>query len=67
MTDYKLIHQDCIEWMESQKKGSVDCIVTSPPYNLDIKYGKYQDDLPRDSYLKWMNDVAKASKKVLKE
>ena len=56
MTDYKLIHQDCIEWMESQKKGSVDCIVTSPPYNLDIKYGKYQDDLPRDSYLKWMND-----------
>ena len=67
MTDYKLIHQDCIEWMESQKKGSVDCIVTSPPYNLDIKYGKYQDDLPRDSYLKWMNDVAKASKKVLKD
>lgn len=62
---YELIKADCIEWMNSQPEKSIECIVTSPPYNLDIKYGKYQDDQPRDSYLKWMADVAVAIKRVL--
>lgn len=62
---YELHQQDCIAWMDSQPEKSIHCIVTSPPYNLDIKYGTYQDDQPRDSYLKWMRDVAKAAKRVL--
>jgi site-specific DNA-methyltransferase (adenine-specific) len=65
--NYELHHADCIEWMNNQPEQSIDCIVTSPPYNLDIKYGKYQDDLPRESYLKWLNDVAVACKRVLKD
>jgi len=64
--DYELIHQDCIDWMNSQPEESIECIITSPPYNLDIKYGKYQDDLPLESYLKWLNDVSVAAKRVLK-
>ena len=64
---YELILQDCIEWMNLRDKESVDCVITSPPYNLNIKYGSYKDDLPRDSYLKWLNDVAESIKKVLKE
>ena len=63
--NYQLYEQDCLEWMNLQPEGSVDCIITSPPYNLDIHYGTYKDDLPRDSYLKWMLDVAKASKRIL--
>jgi len=51
--------------MNSQAEKSIQCIITSPPYNLDIKYGTYQDDLPRDGYLKWLNDVAVAMKQVL--
>jgi site-specific DNA-methyltransferase (adenine-specific) len=62
---YDLIKADCIEWMNAQPEKSIQCIVTSPPYNLDIKYGKYQDDQPRESYLKWILDVAKAAKRVL--
>ena len=54
--DYEINLKDCIEWMNSQPEKSIECIITSPPYNLDIKYGKYQDDLPRESYLKWMHD-----------
>jgi hypothetical protein len=65
--DYQIIKQDCIEWMNSQPEKSIECIITSPPYNLDIKYGKYQDDLPRDSYLKWIRDIAVAMKRVLKD
>lgn len=64
---YETVLQDCIEWMNSRPEKSIECIITSPPYNLDIKYGKYQDDLPRESYLKWMYDVAVAMKRVLKD
>jgi len=62
---YELHHADCIDWMNIQEEKSIECIITSPPYNLDIKYGKYQDDLPRESYLKWLQDVAVAMKRVL--
>lgn len=64
---YKLHLQDCIDWMNSQPSNSIPCVITSPPYNLDIKYGTYQDDLPRNSYLKWLNDVAVAIHRVLTE
>lgn len=65
--NYKLHLYDCIDWMNSQNEKSIECIITSPPYNLDIKYGKYQDDLPRESYLKWLHDIAVAMKRVLKD
>jgi site-specific DNA-methyltransferase (adenine-specific) len=63
--NYELHHHDCIDWMNSQAEKSIPCVITSPPYNLDIKYGTYADDLPRDSYLKWLQDVAVAIKRVL--
>jgi site-specific DNA-methyltransferase (adenine-specific) len=63
--NYQLINSDCVQWMNEQAEKSIPCIITSPPYNLDIKYGTYQDDQPRDSYLKWLHDVAMAMKRVL--
>jgi site-specific DNA-methyltransferase (adenine-specific) len=47
--------------------GSVDIIVTSPPYNLKIKYAIYRDSLPREGYLQWMDCVAVMAQRVLKE
>jgi site-specific DNA-methyltransferase (adenine-specific) len=32
---------------------SVDVIVTSPPYNLGVRYRTYRDDIPRAKYLAW--------------
>ncbi len=64
---FKLIQQECIEWMADQPEKSINCVITSPPYNLDIRYGQYQDDQPRDSYLKWLGDIAIATKRVLKD
>ena len=64
---YKIIKQDCIKWMNAQTPKSVDCIVTSPPYNLNVKYGGYDDSAPRKVYLVWLGEVAKAIKKVLKD
>lgn len=34
--------------------GSVDLVVTSPPYNLDVAYNGYRDDVPYDRYLDWV-------------
>jgi len=59
--------QDCVTGMSALPNRSVDVVVTSPPYNLNIKYGTYQDALPRDSYLQWLNDVFVEVKNVLKD
>lgn len=61
-----IIHQDCIEGMKALAPESVDICVTSPPYNLDIKYGAYQDSKPREVYLKWLSEVFLQVNRVLK-
>jgi site-specific DNA-methyltransferase (adenine-specific) len=42
----------------SIKKGSIDLIVTSPPYNLDIQYNSHNDTMDYGDYLtftkKWL-------------
>ncbi len=58
---------DCIEWMQSQNKKSIDCVITSPPYNLDIKYSEYKDDMSRSEYLSWLGLVSNSIKNVLKD
>ncbi len=59
---------DCIEGMRRYVKDrQVDAIVTSPPYNLGIRYGKYDDAIPRADYLRWMTKVAEECKRVLSD
>jgi site-specific DNA-methyltransferase (adenine-specific) len=44
---------------------SVDLVVTSPPYNLGIRYGKFSDRQDRQSYLKWCTEWAAEVRRVL--
>ena len=37
--------------------NKIDLVVTSPPYNLDIKYGKYQDNQEYKDYLKMVKSI----------
>ena len=46
--------------------ASVDLVVTSPPYNLGISYGKYSDRQDRRSYLDWCGEWAEQICRVLK-
>jgi site-specific DNA-methyltransferase (adenine-specific) len=46
-------------------KGSVDCVVTSPPYNRKVAYGAYDDDRPRAEYVRWVGTAADALDRVL--
>ena len=59
-------NQDCIEGMQGcLAEHSVDVIVTSPPYNLGIKYSKYDDSIPRDEYLEWTRSWLTAARRAL--
>jgi site-specific DNA-methyltransferase (adenine-specific) len=46
--------------------GCVDVAVTSPPYNLGIKYGRYSDTDSREAYLEWSIKWAVQIRRVLK-
>ena len=51
--------------LETFSDGSVDAIVTSPPYNLGIRYRSYDDTMPRKEYLEWTADWVKRAARVL--
>jgi site-specific DNA-methyltransferase (adenine-specific) len=57
--------QDCIAGMAQLEPASVDVVVTSPPYNLGIAYGAYDDSAPRGEYLRWTGSWAAAVARVL--
>lgn len=46
--------------------ASVDLVITSPPYNLDVSYNGYGDDLPYDRYLAWVGLWAAALRRVVR-
>ena len=54
----KIISDDVVSTKEVSE-NSIDLIVTSPPYNVDIKYNSHDDKISYDKYLefskKWMN------------
>ena len=56
--DNILIYKDDILKIISIPKSSIDLVITSPPYNLDIHYNSRADDLTHDKYLeftrKWL-------------
>jgi site-specific DNA-methyltransferase (adenine-specific) len=54
---------DCLEVLSRLPQGSLDAIVTSPPYNLGIRYRTYDDTMPRARYLDWTGEwVARAAR-----
>ncbi len=65
-SNVKIIKDDFIKTIKI-KKSSVDLIITSPPYNLDIKYNSHKDDLTYEVYLEfteaWLKKAYEVSKK----
>ena len=65
VTTFEMHHGDCIEGMSRLEAGSVDLIVTSPPYNLGIAYSSYSDGQERATYLDWLADWGTEARRVL--
>ncbi len=57
---------DCIDVFSHLPAASIDVIVTSPPYNLGIRYNRYQDTLSQGEYLKWTDEWVAAAVRVLR-
>ena len=56
---------DSLEVMRRLGEGSIDAMVTSPPYNLGIRYRTYDDTIPRGTYLEWTDEWVRLAKRVL--
>ena len=52
--------------MPSLESGSVDVVVTSPPYNLGLDYAAYDDRLSETHYIEWLMCVAVELKRVMR-
>ncbi len=64
----RFYYMDCFKGMEHVLgPQSVDVIVTSPPYNIGVNYGVYNDRIPRTEYLLWLKEWGKWCGYVLKE
>ena len=62
----RFYHGDCLDVFASLPAASVDVIVTSPPYNLGIRYAQYRDTLSPVAYLEWTSRWVKAAARVLR-
>jgi len=41
------------------RRSTIDCLVTSPPYNRGVAYASYDDTRPRTEYLAWIDRWAR--------
>jgi len=64
---YNFILGDCIDELKNMEDNSVNIVITSPPYNIGIKYHKYDDKQPREQYLEWIFDIFVELKRILKD
>ena len=55
---HRLICGDCLTVLPTLEVGSIDVVVTSPPYNLGLAYRGYDDRREDDEYLSWLERVA---------
>lgn len=53
MPGFDLRLEDCVAGMAKLKAKSIDLVVTSPPYNLGVRYGKFNDRQGREAFLDW--------------
>jgi site-specific DNA-methyltransferase (adenine-specific) len=51
---FRFYQGDCLDVLGAMDGASVDVVITSPPYNLGIRYRSYDDRQPREAYLDWV-------------
>jgi site-specific DNA-methyltransferase (adenine-specific) len=63
----RLFHEECVAGMARLAAGSVSVVVTSPPYNLGVRYSRYDDTISRREYLEWLGRWAAVVRVTLAE
>lgn len=62
---FALHHEDCLQGMRELEDSSIDLVVTSPPYNLGINYGQYDDNANRLEFVEWCQKWVLEVKRVM--
>jgi len=62
----KIYNLDTLEGLKKMPEKSVDLVFFDPPYNVNKDYGVYKDNLPQDSYEKFMKEILEESKRISK-
>lgn len=63
----EIYNMDCLDGLLKIEDNSVDLVVTSPPYNIDIKYDSYDDNKSWEEYLEWCEKWIKECYRILKD
>lgn len=62
----RIFNGDCVAVLKEMPANSIDLIVTSPPYNIGIRYDSWDDRIPWDDYFDWCEVWLKECLRVLK-
>lgn len=67
--DHLVIAGDCLLKLKDMPQGSVDLIITDPPYNIGLKYDKavFVDRKKEKEYFNWLQKRLKGCARVLKK
>jgi DNA modification methylase len=60
-----IICGDALEMLRKIPSESIHLAITSPPYNVGIKYSTYEDNLAYELYLQWLKKIWAETKRVL--
>lgn len=63
---YELKHGNCNKIMPKLKSSSFDLAFYSPPYNMDIKYDNYDDNLSPKDYIDFLMETFFNVERILK-
>jgi len=61
----RIVEGDAREVLDRLPAEAVQLAITSPPYNVQIPYRGYTDDLPPEEYLRWLKGVWTSLHRVL--
>jgi site-specific DNA-methyltransferase (adenine-specific) len=64
--DQEIFRGNCLDVLRRSDFEPADVVVTSPPYNLNLAYGMYDDSRTEKDYVNWIATVAAAIKRMLK-
>jgi site-specific DNA-methyltransferase (adenine-specific) len=56
-SNQKILLGDCLPILKKMEDEYVDLTITSPPYNIGVKYNSYKDNKGRKEYLLWLMNV----------
>lgn len=63
----RFYHGDAVALLGHLPAARAAVIVTSPPYNLGIRYRSYDDKLTNESYLAWTDRWLRGARRILRD